>query len=154
MSSRPRPRAITCSSIAAVCAGGVDVLTPEWLRECVAEGRVVEPRPRHRLHLSRATVDAAEGRVDSLGDEHDVIEPGGSPRARAFGERANAALATRPPASKDVDALAGGLAAAEVYDDDEEGQERAPGETCPPGARSRSSRSRKRRRRHARGAPA
>ena len=113
--------------IAAVRAGGVDVLTPEWLRECVAEGRVVEPRPRHRLHLSRATVDAAEGRVDSLGDAHDVDVNREDLRALAFGERANAALAAKPPASEDVDALAEAAAETEAaaeakdYDDDEEG---------------------------------
>ena len=112
--------------IAAVRAGGVDVLTPEWLRECVAEGRVVEPRPRHRLHLSRATVDAAEGRVDSLGDAHDVDVNREDLHALAFGERANAALAAKPPASEDVDALAKAAAETEAaaeakdYDDDEE----------------------------------
>ena len=101
-------------------------MTPEWLRECVAEGRVVEPRPRHRLHLSRATVDAAEGRVDSLGDAHDVDVNREDLRALAFGERANAALAAKPPASEDVDALAEAAAETEAaaeakdYDDDEE----------------------------------
>ena len=51
--------------------GGVDVLTPEWLRACVEAGRVIEPRPKHRLFLSQSTVDAAEGRLDVFGDVHD-----------------------------------------------------------------------------------
>ena len=36
---------------------GLDVLTPGWLRDCVDAGAVIEPRPKHRLHLSRATVE-------------------------------------------------------------------------------------------------
>ena len=50
--------------------GGADVLTPEWLRACVDAGRVVAPRPKHRLFLSQHTVDAAEGRLDVFGDAH------------------------------------------------------------------------------------
>jgi len=50
--------------------GGADVLTPEWLRACVDAGRVVAPRPKHRLFLSQRTVDAAEGRLDVFGDAH------------------------------------------------------------------------------------
>jgi DNA ligase-4 len=52
-------------------SGGVDVLTPEWLRACVEAGRVIEPRPKHRLFLSQTTVDAAQGRLDVFGDAHD-----------------------------------------------------------------------------------
>ena len=55
---------------AATRDGGADVLAPEWLRACVAAGRVVEPRPKHRLFLSQTTVDAAEGRMDAFGDTH------------------------------------------------------------------------------------
>ncbi len=51
--------------------GGLDVLTPEWLRACVEAGQVIEPRPKHRLFLSQSTVDAAEGRLDVFGDAHD-----------------------------------------------------------------------------------
>jgi DNA ligase-4 len=52
-------------------SGGVDVLTPEWLRACVEAGQVIEPRPKHRLFLSQTTVDAAQGRLDVFGDAHD-----------------------------------------------------------------------------------
>jgi DNA ligase-4 len=52
-------------------SGGVDVLTPEWLRACVEAGRVIEPRPKHRLFLSQTTVDASQGRLDVFGDAHD-----------------------------------------------------------------------------------
>ena len=76
--------------------GGVDVLTPEWLRECVDEGRVVTPRPRHRLHLSRATVERAEGRVDDFGDEHAVDVASEDAAALLDSERTRSAMMHAP----------------------------------------------------------
>lgn len=55
---------------AAIREGGIDVLTVEWLRACVAKGRVMDPSPKHRLFLSQTTVDDAEGRMDQFGDTH------------------------------------------------------------------------------------
>jgi DNA ligase-4 len=52
--------------------GGMDILTPDWLRECAEAGRVIPPRPRHRLYLSRCTVDQMEGGMDDFGDEHNA----------------------------------------------------------------------------------
>ena len=52
--------------------GGLDILTPDWLRECAAAGRVIDPSPRHRLHLSRCTVEAADGTMDKFGDTHSM----------------------------------------------------------------------------------
>jgi len=52
--------------------GGMDILTPDWLRECAEAGRVIPPRPRHRLYLSQRTVDQMEGGMDDFGDEHNV----------------------------------------------------------------------------------
>jgi hypothetical protein len=49
---------------------GLDVLTPGWLHDCVEHGRILTPRPKHRLHLSRSTVERSEGRIDVFGDDH------------------------------------------------------------------------------------
>jgi hypothetical protein len=50
----------------------LDILTPVWLRECAEAGRVIPPRPRHRLYLSQRTVDQMEGGMDDFGDEHNA----------------------------------------------------------------------------------
>ena len=76
---------------------GLDVLTPGWLRDCVDAGRVIEPRPKHRLHLSRATVELSEGRVDAFGDDHLVDVDTEDAAALVAGERvANAAARLGP----------------------------------------------------------
>ena len=73
------------------------MLTPGWLRDCVDAGAVIEPRPKHRLHLSRATVERSEGRVDAFGDDHLVDVDTEDAAALVAGERvANAALLWDP----------------------------------------------------------
>lgn len=76
---------------------GLDVLTPGWLRDCVDAGAVIEPRPKHRLHLSRGTVELSEGRVDAFGDDHLVDVDTEDAAALVAGERvANAAARLGP----------------------------------------------------------
>lgn len=70
VATRDAMKGAQCNAV--VKKGGMDILTPEWLGECVAEGHVIDPRPRHRLHLSRCTVDEAKGEMDAFGDRHDV----------------------------------------------------------------------------------
>lgn len=52
----------------AACAKG-DVYTIAWLKECIREGRVIDIRPRHRLHLAAATWFGSET-MDRYGDNH------------------------------------------------------------------------------------
>ena len=76
---------------------GLDVLTPGWLRDCVDAGAVIEPRPKHRLHLSRATVERNQGRVDAFGDDHLVDVDTEDAAALVAGDRvANAAARLGP----------------------------------------------------------
>ena len=91
---------------AAAAEGGMDILTPDWLRECAAAGRVIPPRPRHRLYLSRCTVEDLEGGMDDFGDEHDVDVNLEDVAALIRGRRATAALesaAGRTAAEEGVD---------------------------------------------------
>ena len=46
-----------------------DVYTIAWLQECIHEGRVVPPKPRHRLHLSATTWYGTDA-MDRYGDDH------------------------------------------------------------------------------------
>ena len=64
------PSAVDGVAFNAAKRSGLDVLTPGWLHDCVERGRVLTPRPKHRLHLSRSTVERSEGRIDAFGDDH------------------------------------------------------------------------------------
>lgn len=86
------PSAVNGVAFNAAKKSGLDVLTAQWLRDCVDAGRVIEPRPKHRLHLSRATVERSQGRVDAFGDDHLVDVDTEDAAALVAGERvANAA---------------------------------------------------------------
>lgn len=45
-----------------------DVLSTSWLLECAAAARRLPAAPRHYLHLSRKTREAAGGAMDEFGD--------------------------------------------------------------------------------------
>ena len=64
------PSAVDGVAFNAAKRSGLDVLTPGWLHDCVEHARILTPRPKHRLHLSRATVERSEGRIDAFGDDH------------------------------------------------------------------------------------
>jgi hypothetical protein len=64
------PSAVDGVAFNAAKRSGLDVLTPGWLHDCVEHARVLTPRPKHRLHLSRSTVERSEGRIDAFGDDH------------------------------------------------------------------------------------
>jgi len=53
----------------AACSKG-DVYTIAWLQQCIREGRLVPPRPRHRLHLATSTWYSSGGKMDRYGDDH------------------------------------------------------------------------------------
>ena len=53
----------------AACLKG-DVYTIAWLEQCISEGRIVPPRPRHRLHLATSTWYSSDGKIDRYGDEY------------------------------------------------------------------------------------
>ena len=55
---------------AAIKEGGVDVMTVAWLEACFAAGKVVDPKPKHRLFLSQTTVDASASGMDQFGNKH------------------------------------------------------------------------------------
>ena len=46
-----------------------DVYTVDWLKQCIQENRVIQPRPRHRLHLATSTWYGSET-IDRYGDEY------------------------------------------------------------------------------------
>jgi len=48
-----------------------DVYTVDWLKECIQENRIIQPRPRHRLHLTTSTWYGSET-IDRYGDEYFV----------------------------------------------------------------------------------
>ena len=52
----------------AACQHG-DVLTIDWLKDCIREGRVIPPRPKHRLHLATSTWFGSDT-MDRYGDDH------------------------------------------------------------------------------------
>ena len=84
----------------------MDILPPDWLRECAEAGQVIPPRPRHRLYLSRCTVEELEGAMDDFGDEHDVDVNLEDVAALIRGRRATDALesaAGRAAAEEGVD---------------------------------------------------
>ena len=52
----------------AACQHG-DVLTIDWLKDCIREGRVIPPRPKHRLYLATSTWFGSDT-MDRYGDDH------------------------------------------------------------------------------------
>jgi DNA ligase-4 len=52
----------------AAASNTLDVLTPQWLRDCVAAGQVIPTAPRHRWRFAPGSQLYAEGKVDKFGD--------------------------------------------------------------------------------------
>jgi DNA ligase-4 len=52
----------------AAASSTLDVLTPGWLRDCVAAGEIIPPAPRHRWRFALGSQLHADGKVDNFGD--------------------------------------------------------------------------------------